>query len=274
MNRFFVRFPGFRKKALTLSYDDGVWQDEKLIPILDSHGIKCTFNLNGGVFEGLYGGGKHRRLTKEEALSLYSTSAHEIALHGCTHPFLEQCPPGNDAWEVIHDREILEETFGRIVRGMAYPMGTFSDRLVDTLRACNVAYARTTISSHKFSMPSDWLRLPATCHHRDPELMALCDKFLKTKVIWGSQMFYLWGHSYEFDDQNNWHVIQEFCEKMGGHEEIWYATNMEIYAYWQAGQQLETSADGRRVHNPTATTIYIEANDRQLTIAPGETILL
>ena len=47
MNRFFIRYPGFRKKALTLSYDDGVVQDARLMELLDRHGIKATFNLNG-----------------------------------------------------------------------------------------------------------------------------------------------------------------------------------------------------------------------------------
>ena len=42
----FLRFPDFRYKAVTLSYDDGVVFDKKLIQILDEYGLKCTFNLN------------------------------------------------------------------------------------------------------------------------------------------------------------------------------------------------------------------------------------
>ena len=46
-NRYYVRWPGFRRKALTLSYDDGVRQDARMIEILDLYGLRATFNLNG-----------------------------------------------------------------------------------------------------------------------------------------------------------------------------------------------------------------------------------
>ena len=64
-------FPEGRSKALTLSYDDGVEQDERLMQILDRHGLKCTFNLNSGLWapEGTRWpqGQIHRRLTEKRA---------------------------------------------------------------------------------------------------------------------------------------------------------------------------------------------------------------
>ena len=39
MSGIFMRFPGGRKKALTLSYDDGVEQDRRLMQIMDAHGL-------------------------------------------------------------------------------------------------------------------------------------------------------------------------------------------------------------------------------------------
>ena len=47
----FMRFPEGKKKALTLSYDDGVQQDVRFLEILNKHGIKCTFNLNSKYYE-------------------------------------------------------------------------------------------------------------------------------------------------------------------------------------------------------------------------------
>ena len=44
-------------------------------------------------------------------------------------------------------------------------------------------------------------------------------------------MFYLWGHSYEFDENDNRDVIEKFAEFVGGRDDIWYATNIEIYDY-------------------------------------------
>ena len=39
-------FPGKKRKVLTLSYDDGVEQDIRLVEIMKKHGLKGTFNIN------------------------------------------------------------------------------------------------------------------------------------------------------------------------------------------------------------------------------------
>lgn len=273
MNKFFVRFPGFRKKALTLSYDDGVVQDMRLAAIMDAHGIKGTFNINGNDFtENRPPIFKHERLSRTEALALYNTPEHEVALHSYTHPFLSRMPAGNAAYEIIKDRETLEEMFETIVRGMAYPMGAYNDDVVTTLRQCGVAYSRTIQATFNFNLPTDWLRWHPTTHHKNARVPELCDQFLNKQIGHrSSELFYLWGHSYEFDEQNNWHIIEEFCEKMGGREDIWYATNMEIYEYLTAGRSIVASVDGRRLYNPTAKTLYVETETEQIVLQPGET---
>ena len=45
-----MRFPGFLGKALTLSYDDGVWADKRFIETINRGGLKCTFNINSKGF--------------------------------------------------------------------------------------------------------------------------------------------------------------------------------------------------------------------------------
>ena len=27
---------------------------------------------------------------------------------------------------------------------------------------------------------------------------------------------YAWGHNYEFDDRDNWQLMEDFCRKIGG----------------------------------------------------------
>lgn len=271
-------FPNGLRKALTLSYDDGVEQDAELISILNLHGLKATFNLNSGCWaaEGtVYPEGTiHRRMPLSQAKMLYAESEHEVAVHCLTHASLTECSTDQIIREVMKDRENLERDFGGIIRGMAYPFGTYNDRVVDTLRACGILYSRTVNATHDFSMPQDWLRLAATCHHNDPQLMSLADRFLEDKASFCAKMFYLWGHAYEFEANNNWHVIEQFAEKMGGHEDIWYATNIEICKYHLAYQQLECSADGSTVHNPTDIEIWIEHKGQAISIKPGETITL
>lgn len=275
-----MRFPGGLSKALTLSYDDGVEQDARLIDILNEHGLKGTFNLNSGCFveEGhVWEPGEVQRvMTLRAAQALYRNSGHEVASHTLTHPFLTQLPPAVAGAEIAQDRANLERYFGCFVRGGAYPFGVYNDSIIETLRANGIVYYRTVEPTHGFSIPDDWLRLRPTCHHTDPMLMELCDQFLAQNPRKYSSLFYLWGHAYEFEEQNNWEIIERFAEKMGHHEEIWYATNIEICDYTLDFKRLIVSADGRKLFNPTARTLWIQPglNQTVRTIAPGETLQL
>ena len=46
----YMKFKDGKSKALTLSYDDGVVQDIRLIDIMNKHGLKGTFNINSGLY--------------------------------------------------------------------------------------------------------------------------------------------------------------------------------------------------------------------------------
>lgn len=274
----FMRFPKGKRKALTLSYDDAVEQDIRLVEIMKEHGLKGTFNLNSGCYapEGTVfeEGTIHRRMTKNRVTELYKESGMEVAVHGLTHPFLEQLPTNLCMNEVVKDRENLEEQFGTIVRGMAYPYGTYNDEVVECLKCAGIAYSRTIITSGTFAIPEDWLRLETTCHHNDPRLMEFAHKFVEESSHEASWLFYLWGHSFEFEANDNWNVIEEFAEYIGGREDIWYATNIEIYDYIEAYRKLVYSMDGHRVFNPASCTVYFEKDNVMYCVAPGEQICI
>lgn len=271
-----MRFPGGRPKALTLSYDDGVEQDIQLINIMNQYGLKGTFNLNSGCYakEGtIYQQGTiHRRFSKAIATKVYIESGHEVALHGLTHPFLEQLPPNICSKEICEDRSNLEEQFDTIIRGMAYPFGTYSDAVVDTLKNNGIAYARTVISTGNFELPKDWLRLEATCHHKDPHLKELTKRFIEEPPRHAPWLFYLWGHSYEFEANNNWYVIEEFAEKISGKADIWYATNIEIYDYVKAYEQLQFNNAMTKVYNTTAIDLYFIYDGKEVIVPSGTKI--
>lgn len=279
MGCVYLRFPEGKLKALTLSYDDGVEQDERLIGILRAHGMHGTFNLNAGLYapEGTVfrPGVISRRLTRAAATALYGGPDVEVALHGYEHPRLEELSLTACLHQIIEDRRALEQQFGCLVRGMAYPYGTFSDATVETVRACGVRYARTTVSTHGFELPRDWLRMGATCHHNDPQLMALTERFVTGKPSHSPWLFYLWGHSYEFERDDSWAVIERFADAAAGHADVWYATNGEICDYVQAFDQLICSVDGTRMYNPTCTPLWFACcGGAVMRIGPGETLTM
>lgn len=88
-----VLYPYGLRKALTLSYDDGVETDIELIRILDEYGILATFNLNSGWFapEGtVYPAGTiYRRMSESAIKALYAGGRHEVASHALT---MRRCP--------------------------------------------------------------------------------------------------------------------------------------------------------------------------------------
>ncbi len=271
----FLRFPEFRRKAVTLSYDDGVLVDKKLMQIIDKYGLKCTFNINSEAFkqEGQTG----LRMTREETYDAFMNCGHEVAVHGAKHLCLTDVDHAMATRDVIVDRENLEKMFGRVVKGMAYANGAYNDDVVQVLKDCGIKYARTTISTEKFDVPTDWFRMPTTCHHKNPRLMELAKEFVEQDEHWyhwanRAMLFYLWGHSYEFDECDNWNVLEEFASYVGNREDIWYATNGEIYDYVEAFKRLEFSADGSIIHNPSCKDVYLHYFKQNILVPKGESI--
>lgn len=273
----FLRFPGFRRKAVTLSYDDGTPDDKKLVEIIDKYGLKCTFNINSELFP--EASEKGYRMTKEETYDLFANSGHEVAVHGAKHLCLIEVDKAIATRDILVDRENLEKMFGRLVQGMAYANGATNDDVVQILKDCGIHYARTTVSTEKFDVPTDWLKMPTTCHHKNPRLMDLAKEFIETDEHWNhwanrAMLFNLWGHSVEFTEADNWNVLEEFAAYVGNRDDVWYATNGEIYDYVQAFKRLEYSVDGKLIHNPTNTDVYLYYFKQNIIVQKGQTVVV
>ncbi len=275
-----MRYPGGLAKAVTFSYDDGVIQDIRLVDIFNRNALRGTFNINSSAFDSEQKDWVAPRLTYEQALALFSNTPHELAVHTLSHPCLEQLPTNMAAYEVLKDRQSIEDMFGTICRGMAYPFGfsfgANSAATVDVLRNCGILYSRTTAASHNLAFPSDWLRLKPTCHHNSPRLDEMGDKLLHEAPVRAPWLLYVWGHSYEFDEDNNWETMEQFAQKIGGHDDIWYATNLEIFEYAEDYRRLCFSNKGDRVYNPTARELFFHHSytKKGYSVKPGETIEL
>lgn len=250
-----LAFPEGRLKALTLSYDDGVTADRRLVEIMNKNAIRGTFHLNAG----LMGNEKNpNRLPPEQIASLYA--GHEVSAHGYTHPFLEKLPDAAIIKEILDDRRELEKLTGYPIRGMSYPFGTYNDRVVEILKKLGITYARTTRPTHTFNISDDFLRWHPTCHHKH-DLLEKTRDFLATDGYRLPALFYVWGHAYEFDNDNNWELIEEFCQTAGGRKDVWYATNQEIVDYLTAYRRLEFSVDCDMAFNPSAESIWVRAEE-------------
>ena len=226
-----------KMKALTFSYDDGVTQDKRLVEIFNKYGLKCTFNLNSELLgrPGMLNiAGKpinHNKVQPEEVRELYR--GHEVAVHTLTHPLL---PNIADDAEIIRqveeDRKNLSALCGYEVIGMAYPCGgqNHDDRVAMLIREnTGVKYCRTIISNHSFEPQADLYKFKPSVYHcaEFDKMVEMGKQFLELEAD-KPQIFYVWGHAYEFDYNENWDEFEKFCKMMSGRDDIFYGTNKEV----------------------------------------------
>ncbi len=260
-------FPGGCDRCLTFSYDDGQIFDKRLVKIFNDHGMKATFNLNTRVdFNEPF-------VPQEEYRELYLENGHEIACHTACHPFMERMPLEAMLEDIQENRKVLEAITGAPVKGMAYPFGTYSQEEIRLLRAAGIVYSRTVAATNGFHLPEDWMEWHPTCHHHEENLFELAESFLKNRWPEGT-VFYVWGHSFNFERENNWDIIERFSDQMACKPNIWYATNMEIYQYISAYRALQFTQDCSSVYNPSALCVLIRTAAGDFEIAPGKLVRL
>lgn len=265
MPNIYYCFPQGKHKVLTMSYDDGRRADERLVQLFNRNGIRGTFHLNSGLL------GEGDRIAAEEIADLYA--GHEVSAHTSYHPTLARCPLEQIVDEIMEDRKGLERLLKVPVRGMSYPNGSFNTAIKQLLPSLGIEYARTVQTTGGFAMPQDYLEWRGTCHHND-RLLEHADTFKGLHKRQYLYLMYVWGHSYEFDNDNNWNLMERFCEQLGGKDDIWYATNIEIYNYMKACERLVFSAARDFVYNPGAATLWLEVGGSTVEIPGGVTVEL
>ncbi len=278
----FLRWPGGKPKALTFSFDDGVESDIRLAHLLDQYDMRGTFNISTELYapEGTVHekDAFFRRMTQKQILDNFVSSHHELAVHALTHPFLGQMPIACAMHEVIEDRKNIETMVKKPVRGMAYPYGDCSEELIAMLKSAGFLYARLACDSHGgFSLPKEPLAYAPTCHYADPDLMTFAKRFVEDDINtlhpYDSHpyLFCVWGHTFEFERDHNWDIIETFLPYTAHRKDVYYATNSDIFAYSEKWHRLEFTADGRIAYNPTDTDLYLLYNGRDEMVKSGET---
>lgn len=218
-------------KIFTLSFDDGVKQDKKLIEILDRYNIKCTFNINYGLLGNI---GKttnknlkqvdYSKFKEDEIVEVYKN--HEVGGHGLNHLSLTSISLEEANKEISIDKKSLEKLLNKEVIIFAYPYGDYNNDVINLLKTNGYLASRNVESTYDFKFPKDNFTFCPTCHYNDPKLMELAHKFINNDE---SSLFYVWGHSYELDQYDNYEVIENLCKLLYEHkDEISFLTNGEV----------------------------------------------
>ncbi len=258
------RFPGGKRKALVMSYDDGSEHDRRLVEIFNRYGIRATFHLNSGRLDSPH------YVSQREVRTLYA--GHEVACHTVNHPDLTALSASEVHREVWQDRAYLEDLLGQPVRGLAYPYGKYNAQAKEVVAELHMAYGRTTHITGSFGLPRAPLALTTTGHHN--LALVLGERFLAEEGE-GLAFMYLWGHSYELDGfmsgdhTKDWQYMAAFCRLITGGSDIYYGTTVEVLDYLDGMRQLAWSVRPRRLHNRSAVSLWVSWRKRCFEIPPG-----
>ncbi len=269
-----ITYPGWKLKALSFSYDDGVIEDRELIKIFDRYNIKATFNVSIGKAVKK----PERFIQPAEIKTLYKN--HEVASHGYLHRTMILLKDRSLNEEIALNQEEIAKILGNPPPGFAYPYGRHTStkaptRVYEALAKNNLVYARTCKMADSFDLPQNFLQWHPYCHHNRAKGVA--KKFLDYKAEKMSVLI-IWGHSYEFAANvkrkraENWKLIDNLCKELAHKPEIWYATMADIALYVNATRKL--TIDKNEIKNNSDLPVYLICNGKKLTVAPKQSIRL
>jgi peptidoglycan/xylan/chitin deacetylase (PgdA/CDA1 family) len=270
-------FPQEKTKALILSFDDGNIADRHLVKLMNEYGLIGTFHLNSNKL------GTKDYLSKEEIKSLYK--GHEVSGHTANHPGLTTLSKIDVIYEVVEDRRELERLMDYPVRGMSYPFGNTNDFVIEAITGLGIEYARTVGDTYNFSLPVDFLKWQPTIHlfgktnyiPNDTEndkseleqFYQVTSDFLNANSL---ALFYVWGHSWEYDGtENNWTEVEKFFKLISNNPDIYYTTQIGLVDYINAFKNLKFSVDKDMVTNLSSIDVFIKINGKVFTIEAGST---
>ena len=270
-------FPQGKSKALILSFDDGNVADRHLVKLMNEYTLIGTFHLNSNKL------GTKDYLSKEEIKNLYK--GHEVSCHTANHPNLTALSKIDVIYEVVEDRKELERLTAYPVRGMSYPFGNTNDFVIEAISGLGIEYARTVGDTYDFSMPTDFLKWQPTIHlfgktnyipndiaNDKKELESfykLTNNFLKGNSL---ALFYVWGHSWEYEGPGNkWAEVEKFFKMVSKNPDIYYTTQIGLVDYINAFKNLKFSVDKTMVTNLSSINVFVKMNGKVITIEAGST---
>ena len=238
------------KKYFTMSFDDGITQDARIIQILKKYDMPCTFNINTGLY-GVdwsawlsdYAGipVSHVRFTKAQIeTGIYE--GFDVEVHTIDHPDLASSYVQYGASYVIdqvkRDENNIAALTGKRPVGMAYPGGALSSTSDDVIRTIldntNVRFARLAVNLSdptQFAFPEYWMTWYPTASIGSgmTALNSLADAYIAADADKCDMLYYVWGHAYEIDMYDLWDEFEAFVKKMSEQDDVVFVTNAELY---------------------------------------------
>lgn len=289
-------FPGWTKKSITFSIDDGdIPNDKKFLDIVRPAGILGTFNISSPI-----------RTTIEEYRELYR--GYEIANHCAHHPLLfhegqkyivadepytkEIAREYTEADPVIYkhqheglylivnkgtarkitDREnylrfakenrvALEEIFGEgSIKGFVWPYGDQKDEWVYR-GLCEAGYTYMRCGRIVPPEKQDFNISDDKTHWRytanDRDLLSSMELYENYSDDGNLKVLIIGVHARDYERNGKWDDLREFARRYANRpNDYYYATNIDIIEYEEAVKGLIISEDA--IENPSEKDVYLK----------------
>ena len=304
-------YPGWTRKAISFSIDDGhLDSDKKFMDIVEPYGIKGTFNLCSERLE---------QMSPEEYRAFYR--GHEIANHCKYHPAAfvdgEEYDISNEpfGWESADRAKLysykgveglyysarpaggwrksatadayirlineghreLEEVFGEgSIRCFIWPYGQQKNKKVmDYVHSIPYYYGDRW--THVGKTPEVYFAPPTKdafyAPGRHNNLLDMAQSFEDLPDDGELKFFCVGVHSIDFERGNKWDDLLTFAKTYGARpEDYYYATVVEVYDYAEAVKALEIT--DTEIKNPGKIDLCIKIDGERRVLKAGRSIAL
>ena len=301
MNDKIFYFPGWTRKAITFTIDDGnIPLDKKFLSIVKPAGILGTFNINPPLKKGftpedyrkMYHGfeianhctrhplafdpSKEYKFTDEaydektaDPEYLYKTDMEGLYLYKYTPRYWSYIATADTYCKLVEDgKRQLEEVFGEgSIEAFVWPYGLQKNpEVLDRIIKMGYTSVRKTCDS-SFELPKDRFNWSYGAHHTTLREKAEAFEALEDD---GELKWFCFGvHSHDFENNNCWDILEDFAQKYGNRpEDFWYATVRDIFHYEDAVKAATVTEN--EIVNNSEITLYAKINGKRVTLFPGD----
>ena len=221
---------------VTTSWDDGTITDLKLAELLEKYGLKGTFYIPNFM---------ENRLQETDIVAI--GEKFEIGAHSVDQPDLTRVSISEARRQVEDSKKYLEDLLGYSVPMFAYPVGRYNEAVKKIVKDAGFIAARTC-DPGGFNLPQDpyqWhitllssndsplMALKIWWRFRLWKVRALLDWESRAKLLFDLALekggvYHIYGHSAEFEQNNEWDKLEGVLNYVSSREGVRYMTNGEV----------------------------------------------
>ena len=221
---------------VTSSWDDGHENDIKLARLLTKYNMKGTFYITKNY---------KKPLLPEKIIEI--SNNHEIGAHTLNHSKLTEITLAEAEKEITGSKIYLETLLNHSVTMFCYPCGMYNERIKQLVKKSGFVAARTCKTGN-FEFPPDKYEWQISMHLSNGSPLMTSKMILKNKLLlktffdWELRVkylfdvafntggiFHIWGHSWEFEEKNEWEKLERVFDYIANRKNILYKTNGQIF---------------------------------------------